>query len=273
MKKDLLGMSVTTGSYRQFVEYIYDLAREGKSSYVCVANVHMLMEANKDADFARIVNNAYIVTPDGMPLVKSLKLLYGIEQSRVAGMDLLPDLLNHALVNNLPVYFYGSTDLVLSRTVDYIDQHYPGLTIAGTCSPPFRMLTEEEEEDVIQNINNSGAKIVFVALGCPKQENWMASMKGHIHACMIGIGGALPVLAGLQKRAPQWMQKTCLEWLFRLKQEPRRLFKRYAITNVVFLYLLMKSWLSIKLNSDTGSVYLGLDPVYDTAFNVSAGNL
>jgi len=107
-------------------------------------------------------------------------------------------------------------------------------------SPPFRWLTEGEEEKIVSNIANSGANMVFVALGCPKQERWMSEMKNQIPAVMVGVGGALPVLVGLQKRAPVWMQKNSLEWFYRLMQEPRRLFKRYFVTNSMFLYLLFK---------------------------------
>jgi N-acetylglucosaminyldiphosphoundecaprenol N-acetyl-beta-D-mannosaminyltransferase len=121
-----------------------------------------------------------------------------------------------------------------------MDRHYPNLHIRGLYSPPFRALTPEEEERTIERINSSGAKLLFVVLGCPKQEQWMASMAGRINAVMIGIGGALPVLIGMQKRAPKWMQRAGLEWLFRLLQEPRRLFKRYFVTNSVFLYLLSR---------------------------------
>ena len=266
MKKKLLSLFVTTGSYQQFVDRIYKLAARKKSSYVCVANVHMLIEAHKDAAFAKAVNNADIVTPDGMPLAKSFKLLYGIKQPRVAGMDLLPDLLTGAVENKLPVYFYGSTDNVLLKTIEFTKNNYPELNVAGIYSPPFRALTTGEEEEIVQKINNTGAKIVFVALGCPKQENWMASMKGRINACMIGIGGALPVVVGMQKRAPMWMQKLCLEWLFRLMQEPQRLFKRYAVTNMSFLYLLLKSWVGAKLKLKSYVARQEADLVYENSF-------
>ena len=126
------------------------------------------------------------------------------------------------------------------RTRAYLDDNYPDLSIKGLYSPPFRALTPEEETRTIEKINASGAKLVFVVLGCPKQEQWMASMAGKVNAVMIGIGGALPVLIGIQKRAPKWMQNAGLEWLFRLVQEPKRLFKRYAVTNSVFLYLLSR---------------------------------
>jgi N-acetylglucosaminyldiphosphoundecaprenol N-acetyl-beta-D-mannosaminyltransferase len=128
----------------------------------------------------------------------------------------------------------------------FCENHYPVLKLVGLYSPPFRALTKEEE--VILNINASGAGFVFVALGCPKQEKWMAAMKGRINACMVGIGGALPVMIGMQKRAPVWMQKASLEWLYRLIQEPQRLFKRYAVTNTMFIVLLFTQWLKLKFS-------------------------
>lgn len=235
-------MSVTTGKYQDFIERIKLLAVTEKSSYVCVANVHMLVEAKNDANFSKIVNSADMVTPDGMPLVWALRLLHKYKQDRVAGMDLLPDLLKLSEQNQFPVYFYGGSNTHLEKTNEFLKANYPALLIAGLYSPPFRPLTEPEEKDIVQKINDSKAKLVFVVLGCPKQEKWIASMKGRINACMIGIGGALPVLIGSQKRAPLWMQKNGLEWLYRFSQEPSRLAKRYATTNSTFLWLLFKAW-------------------------------
>jgi N-acetylglucosaminyldiphosphoundecaprenol N-acetyl-beta-D-mannosaminyltransferase len=200
----------------------------------------MLVEAYKNKEFAEVINNAKITTPDGVPLTWGLKWLYGIRQERVAGMDLLPDLLRTASQQAIPVFFYGGAEEMLSVILEYVKVHYSGILVAGTYCPPFRQLTPDEEVEVIDSINTSGARLVFVSLGCPKQERWMASMKGRIKATMIGVGAAFSVLSGVQKRAPRWMQKSGLEWLYRLFQEPKRLFKRYLTTNSVFLYLLIK---------------------------------
>ena len=150
----------------------------------------------------------------------------------------MPDLLAVAESRNASVFLYGSTPGVLNAITQGIGKEYPDLKMAGSHSPPFRILTEEEVKEDIKRINDSGANIVLVALGCPKQEKWMARNKGKIKSVMVGIGGAFPVFAGLQKRAPQWMCDFSLEWLFRLIQEPRRLFKRYFVTNSLFLLLL-----------------------------------
>lgn len=239
-RKKLLSLELSMGRYADLLATIASWA--GRSAYICVSNVHMLVEAHKDPAFASVVNGADMATPDGMPLAKAFELLYGIRQDRAAGMDLLPDLLAVSAQRSIPVFFYGGTPEMQEKTKAYCEAHYPDLRIAGQYSPPFRSLTQEEERDAIDRINGSGAGFVFVALGCPKQEKWMAAMKGKVQACMLGIGGALPVMVGMQKRAPRWMQRYCLEWLFRLGQEPRRLFKRYAYTNTLFLYLLFKQW-------------------------------
>ncbi|QEM11989.1 WecB/TagA/CpsF family glycosyltransferase [Mucilaginibacter rubeus] len=242
-KRTFISLKISVGKYSEFINEIIDLALLKKSSYVCVANVHMLIEAYNDDNFADVVNNADIVTPDGMPLALAIKFKYGTKQDRVDGMSLLPDLIKEATQKDVSVYFYGGTEEAIKQTRDYLDQHYPNLRVAGMYSPPFRPLTSDEEEVIVKNINDSGAQILFVALGCPKQERWMASMKGRVNCVMVGIGGALPVFVGLQKRAPVFLQKLSLEWLFRLFQEPKRLFKRYFLTNTLFIYLVSKKGL------------------------------
>jgi N-acetylglucosaminyldiphosphoundecaprenol N-acetyl-beta-D-mannosaminyltransferase len=240
-RKKLIDCNISLGSYSNFVNSIITQASSAQQFYyVCVANVHMVAEAHQSVSFKEIVNSANLVTPDGIPLVWALKFLYGIKQERVAGMDLLPDLLVAAEKKKIPVAFYGGTTEMLNITQIYLGKTYPNIIVANMYSPPFRSLTVDEEDSIIKMLNDSGARIIFVVLGCPKQEKWMASMKGKINAVMVGIGGALPVLVGMQSRAPLWMQRGGLEWLYRLWQEPGRLFKRYAITNSLFIYLLIK---------------------------------
>jgi N-acetylglucosaminyldiphosphoundecaprenol N-acetyl-beta-D-mannosaminyltransferase len=240
VKQKVISLMVSTGSFDTMSNDIMSLAISGQSANVCVANVHMLVEAHQDVSFATVVNSANIITPDGMPLIWAMRLLHGIKNDRVAGMDLLPRLLTTAIEKNISVFFYGGSQKMLDATAAYIQKAFPALKVAGLYSPPFRALTKEEDESVIEMINNSGARLVFVVLGCPKQEKWMNTMKGKINATMVGVGGALPVLVGEQKRAPQWMQKNGLEWLYRLIQEPGRLWKRYFYTNAVFILLLIK---------------------------------
>jgi N-acetylglucosaminyldiphosphoundecaprenol N-acetyl-beta-D-mannosaminyltransferase len=239
-RKNIINFPITTGNYSSFVSHIVSLANQKESANVCVANVHMFIEAYKDENFKNIINDATVVTPDGKPLTWVLNYVYGIRQDRVAGMDLLPDLLQQMMLKKLPAFFYGGTPALLEKTEHYLKYAFPDLPIAGMYSPPFRPATSEEEEKLVQKINNSGAAVVLVILGCPKQEKWMASMKGRINAVMIGVGGALPVMVGMQKRAPAWLQSIGLEWLFRLMQEPRRLFRRYFVTNSFFIFLFFR---------------------------------
>ena len=246
-KKPFLFTNISIGNYSVFVNEIVSVAKKHISSYVCIANVHMFIEAYQSQSFLNILTSADIVTPDGMPLVLALRFLKGILQDRVAGMDLLPDLLKNAEQENIKIFFYGGTELMLQKTKQYLTEAYPKLIVGGYYSPPFRTLNENENEEIVEMINNSEAGIVFVVLGCPKQEKWMYSMRGKINSCMIGIGGALPVLVGMNKRAPMWMQKRSLEWFYRLMQEPRRLFKRYLITNSLFVYIVMKEYCKMKV--------------------------
>lgn len=234
----IFSIKITYGSFKEIVNQILGYAN-GESRYVCISNVHMLVEAAKDPAYAQIVLNADLVTADGVPLIWALKRFKGIKQERVSGMDILPTLIEQADALSIPVFFYGGSDELMAKTKAYISDRYNNL-VAGYYNPPFRALTPEEESQVIKNINDSGAKIVFVILGCPKQEKWMSTMKGKINAIMLGVGGALPVLIGEVNRAPKWMQKYGLEWMFRLSKEPGRLLGRYVYTNSFFTYLVAK---------------------------------
>lgn len=242
-QNQLIHFPISIGSYSSFVDRIISLASSHSSSYVCIANVHMFIEAYRDSEFIQIIKNADIVTPDGMPLTWGLSWVHGIKQDRVSGMDLLPDLLPKMINKNLSAYFYGGSLFLLNKTEIFLKSKFPFLKLAGFYSPPFRDLTQDEDAEIIDRINRSNADVVFVMLGCPKQEKWMGAMQGKISACMIGVGGALPVMVGLQKRAPMWMQERGMEWFFRLCQEPRRMFKRYAVTNTFFFYLIIKDLL------------------------------
>lgn len=246
-RRNVMNFDISLGSYTSFINEIISLAKLKTSHQICIANVHMFIEAYRDAELLKIIKNSCIITPDGRPLVWSLRLLYGIKQERVSGMDLLPDLLNRVIHEKLSVFFYGGSEELLDTLYEYLNMAYPSIKLAGYYSPPFRELAENEKIEIAEMINKSNASIVFVVLGCPKQERWMAAMKGRINATMVGIGGALAVMVGEKRRAPKWMQTYGLEWLFRFYQEPIRLFKRYTFTNFFFLYLILKELIKVKL--------------------------
>lgn len=236
VRRQVVGLYLTIRSYDAFIQDVLRVARLRRSAYVCCANAHMIVEAVRDPAFARVVNGATWVTADGVPLLWALRALYSIRQERITGLDVLPTLLHEAARTGLSVFFYGSTPHVLQRCAAFCAEHHPTLKVAGLISPPFQPLTHNEETHIVDTIVSSGANLVFVALGCPKQEKWIAAVSDRIPAVLLGIGGALPVMVGEQQRAPGWMQRTGLEWFFRFVQEPRRLFGRYARTNFSFLY-------------------------------------
>lgn len=246
-RKHLINFPINIGSYDSFSNFIIDLGNQKKSSTVCIANVHMFIEAYKDSEFLKMINNADLVTPDGKPLCWALQILYNIKQPRVAGMDLLPDLLKQMELKGMPVFFYGGSEKLLESTQLYLNTNYPALKTVGFISPPYHSLNKFEENIIIEKINALSPSIVFVILGCPKQEKWMAAMKGKINSLMVGIGGALPVMIGEQKRAPKWMQNKGLEWFFRFLQEPTRLYKRYANSNWLYIWVIFKEILKIKI--------------------------
>lgn len=254
-KKLLINSQISVGSYHNMIASIIKLSQENKSSYICVSNVHMLVEAFLSSSFSKLLNDADIATPDGMPLAKAISFLYNTQQDRVAGMNIMPDLISKINKTSLSIYLYGSTEEILTKIKDRIKDEYPNVNLCGTYSPPFRELTNDEKTDVIKKINSLNPDFVFVALGCPKQEKWMAEHKNKIHSCMIGLGGAFEVFAKVKSRAPQWMQNYSLEWLHRLAKDPKRLWKRYLFTNSIFIFLLLKQILDIKVFKKITKLY------------------
>jgi N-acetylglucosaminyldiphosphoundecaprenol N-acetyl-beta-D-mannosaminyltransferase len=193
------------------------------------------------------MNGADLVTPDGMPLVWGLRLLGCKQASRVYGPDLTPVILERAASEGLAVGFYGASPQVLDRFVQVMTERFAKLRVAYAYSPPFRDLTPEEDQRVVQEISESGARILFVGIGNPRQEYWMAAHKGRVQAVMVGVGAAFDFLAGAKPQAPRWMMRHGLEWLFRLATEPRRLWKRYLKHNPRFVVLFALQLLGWKL--------------------------
>lgn len=239
-RQDLIFTPVSTLTFDDQINLMLSWAKQKQSRMICVANVHMLVEAWKDTHFASLLKQADLVTPDGMPLVWMLKLLGYKQAQRVAGMDIFQAVCQQAAMEKVSIFLLGSSPEVLTKISQRLKTEFPALQIAGTESPPFRPLAPTADMGMVQTINESGAGILFVALGCPKQELWMAQHKDKIQSVMIGVGGVFPVYAGILKETPKLMQNLGLEWLFRLLQEPKRLWKRYATTIPIFIWLMLK---------------------------------
>ena len=226
---------------------ICEWAKAGESRYVCVANVHMVMEAYDHTTFADVVNAADLTVSDGKPLALFMSLCQRRKQCQIRGPALTMKLLEVASKQVLKVGFYGASPETLENLVNNLQQMFPRLDIAFAYSPPFRAPTAEENGQVAEKVNNAGVQILFVGLGCPKQEIWMASQKGKVHAVMIGVGQAFDIHAGTLAEAPGWMQTLGMEWFFRFICEPRRLWKRYLKNNPRFVVLAMRQLLRGKI--------------------------
>jgi N-acetylglucosaminyldiphosphoundecaprenol N-acetyl-beta-D-mannosaminyltransferase len=233
----VLGARVDPTSYWAATRQVLEWARRGESRYVCVATVHSVMEAWDDPGFRQVLNAADLVTPDGMPLVWMLRRLGYPDQQRVYGPDLTLHVCEAAAREGVPVGFYGGLPEALEAMVSKLRRLFPGLVVAYAWSPPFRPLTPEEDAQVVREIVESGARVLFVGLGCPKQERWMGEHRGRVPAVMLGVGAAFDFHGGRVRQAPRWMQDRGLEWLFRLAMEPRRLWRRYLKHNPRFAVL------------------------------------
>ncbi|QZZ22070.1 WecB/TagA/CpsF family glycosyltransferase [Leptothermofonsia sichuanensis E412] len=242
--RSVIGFSVTALPFEDQISLMLDWARSHYSRVVCIANVHMLVEAYREAGFGAILKRADLVTPDGMPLVWMLRLLGVSNQDRVAGLDVLLALCEQASVEDISVFFLGSHTAILEKMRIRLETEFPNLKIAGMEPLPFREITRDEDNAITQTLNNSGAGLVFVSLGCPKQEIWMAAHRDRVRAVMVGLGGAFPVYAGVHKRAPRLIRSLGFEWLYRLIQEPRRLWGRYSSTIPLFIWLALKQLLT-----------------------------
>lgn len=232
----VLGQRVDVIDSVRAVEKVIGWARDGQQRYVCLSNVHMIMEGYDDDAFRDVINRADLVAPDGMPLVWALRVVGAKEATRVRGPDLMPRLLAEAERTSVEVGFLGSTEHTLNLLLTVIRARFPRLRVAFSYSPPFRKLSGDEDQAVVARINASGVKLLFVGLGCPKQEWWMAEHCHRVRAVLVGTGAAFDFLAGTKREAPEWMQILGLEWLHRLLTEPRRLWWRYLRHNPRFLF-------------------------------------
>ncbi len=237
------GMRVDAGTYASSTEKIIAWAQQGRPSYVCAANVHMLMETRDSADYRRVVNGADLVTSDGMPLVWLLRRRGFADARRVYGPDLMLAVCESAAREGIPIGLFGGTPEVLAELTHRLAERLPGLQIACAISPPFGQFSPEQNREYARTIRSSGARIVFVGLGCPKQERWMAECSPLMSAVLLGVGAAFNFHAGKVRQSPAWMQRAGLEWAFRFAMEPQRLWRRYVWHNPRFIWALaLEEW-------------------------------
>ncbi|MFT3973087.1 MAG: WecB/TagA/CpsF family glycosyltransferase [Amaricoccus sp.] len=235
---NLLGVRVSAVNMGSAVSSILDAIAAGRKGYVCLRDVHGVVRCQNNEELQRAHNRAFLVTPDGMPLVWALKGAGHKTADRVYGPDLMLALFDQGRKAGLRHFLYGTTPEVLEKLAARLTEAYPGAEIVGTYAPPFRPLTEAETEEVAAGINATKADIVWVGLSTPKQELWMAEMRPALDAGMLmGVGAAFDFHAGSKKQAPRFVQRSGFEWLFRLASEPRRLFGRYAVVVPSFLGL------------------------------------
>lgn len=232
----ILKTNINVTDMDKTIAYITDNLEELRGDYICVSNVHTTVMAFRDESYRKVQNSGAMALPDGQPLsIVSRRRGYS-EAQRVPGPDLMPAILHLSEEKGYRHYFYGSTPETLEKLRKVLLDRFPKLQIVGMYAPPFRPLTEEEDQEAVRQINESGADFVWVALGAPKQEKWMYEHRGRVNGLMIGVGAAFDFIAGTVRRAPMWMQKLCLEWVYRICQDPKRMFPRYVSTNFAFLW-------------------------------------
>lgn len=236
---EILKTNINVTNMEETLQYLIRNLEDLRGKYICVSNVHTVVMSYEDEKYRNIQNSAAMVLPDGKPL-SVVSRLRGFKQAqKVSGPDLMPTMFRVSEEKEYTHYFYGSTEETLGKLKEALLKQYPKLKIVGMYSPPFRPLTQEEDEEIIQQINDVSPDFIWIGLGAPKQEQWMYAHKDKMCGVMLGVGAGFDFHAGTVKRAPVWMQKCGLEWLHRLTQDPKRLFKRYVVTNSKFLWLIL----------------------------------
>jgi exopolysaccharide biosynthesis WecB/TagA/CpsF family protein len=245
---DLFGVRVSATTYDEVCESIVGAVRAEEPAVVSFHAVHAIVTSSTDRELLRKVNNFDIIAPDGQPVRWALNRLYGARlPDRVCGPELMLRLCARAAAEGISIYLYGSSPEIINALIANLTQRYGGLIIAGAESPPFRKLSVEEDAEMVRRINDSGAGIVFIGLGCPKQDHFAADHRDRIRGVQVCVGAAFDFHAGHKKVAPAWMQRGGLEWVYRLVQEPRRLWRRYLVTNTLFIQKFVLQWGSMWL--------------------------
>ncbi len=237
-KATVLGIPYAVSDVDHGAKYVEEHIEELQGKYICFSNVHTTVMANRDESYMECLKRATVVFPDGAPIAREMRKQGGHGAKRVAGPDFMAKTFECTAGTGLRHFFLGSTPETLSKLVDNLEKKYPGLSIAGTFSPPFRPMTGEEDQQIIKMLQDAKADYIWIGLGAPKQEQWMKQHAALFPGVMLGVGAGFDFHAGTIKRAPKWVQKIGMEWFYRLTQDPKRLFKRYVTTNLAYIRML-----------------------------------
>ena len=233
---NILGVNIAAINMDWLLRFTTEHISDLSGDYICVSNVHTTVMSHEDDSYKAVQNGGIMAIPDGGPLSSVGRKRGATNMSRTTGPSYMGEILKISAQYGWKHYFYGSTQETLDKLKAELEKKYPGVQIVGMYSPPFRPMTEEEDEKTIEVINATNPNFLWVGLGAPKQEKWMAAHQGRIKGLMVGVGAAFDYYAGNIKRAPEWMQKSNLEWVYRLMQDPKRLWKRYFVTNSKFIW-------------------------------------
>lgn len=233
---NIMGVNIAAINMDWLLDYVDKNLHDIKGDYLCVSNVHTTVTAYEDPSYMKVQNGGLLAMPDGGPLSSVGRKRGYTEMQRTTGPSFMGEIFKISAAKGYRHYFYGSTDETLEKLHQKLSTNYSGIQIAGMYSPPFRKLTDEEDQQIVDRINETKPDFVWVGLGAPKQELWMYEHQGRVDGLMVGVGAGFDYFAENIKRAPNWMQKCNLEWLYRLMQDPKRLFKRYFHTNTKFIW-------------------------------------
>lgn len=233
---NILGVEIAAIDMEWLLSFTEEHVKDLSGDYICVSNVHTTVISFENEEYKAVQNGGILAIPDGGPLSSVGRKRGAKNMNRTTGPSYLGEVLRRSARYGWKHYFYGSTQETLDKLRIELERDFPGILIVGMYSPPFRAITEEEDREIIKDINSVAPDFLWVGLGAPKQEKWMAMHQGKVSGLMVGVGAAFDYYAGNIKRAPEWMQKANLEWLYRLIQDPKRLFKRYFVTNSKFIW-------------------------------------
>ena len=236
---NILGVEIADINMQWLLRFTDENIDRLAGDYICVANVHTTVRSSEDEAYRSVQNGSIVTIPDGGPLSTVGRKRGATQIARTTGPDYMGEIFKISAEKGYRHYFYGSTPETLEKLVGNLQRDYPGIQVVGSCSPPFRELSAEEDDEIIERICGANPDFIWVGLGAPKQERWMAIHQGRVNGLMVGVGAGFDYFAGNISRAPAFMQNHNLEWLYRLFQEPRRLFKRYLVTNSKFIWKAM----------------------------------